>query len=985
MRWLGWWASSLQFHYTAGMESYRHLLFLVLLGYVLGCCALSQAEPGLPHGLPPALPAIVQFKPDLDVYPQNFAVATDASSRVYIGTAEGVLVFDGEYWQQVPLPNGDIVRWLEYDGSDRVYVGGYDAFGYLEAGPDGRFVYYELSGLYNNDLKGRLFADIWRIAVTEDAVYFVALAHLFRYEPATGHTRFWDHPRSLGPITVFQGQAHLQFRGEGIKRYVDGQWQPVLGPDLSVSFLNALVSVDDHTMLIISADDHWYRYDGNTFSVIPDSMSVPLRSSMTHGIALDKQTLVLATQRGKLVFYDLKTGAADVVPVSDGFLPAVVAAASGSVIVVDELGFYALHWPARWRIVPSSSGLTGTVYRLAASNDRIYAMTSSGAFVSDAAGFKRLDWTDYEAWDMLTLSDGSVLFADSYEIKLIDPDGSIEILDKSTTARVFKASTFNPGVVYVGTEFGLQVLRRGNLGWQTILRNDDMDNMRVTQIIEAGPQTLWVGSERGGIRRLDLGPGLTSMKDTMMTAEDGIDYDSSEEGAYLYEANGGMVAVTSNGMFQFRDGTFKPFDFDGLAQLRTPGRGLSLATVGADEPMWAYEFNRLFRHDGDQWHEEPVAGLRNGAISTVEIIGSQVLAGNLGAILVFEDVAAGKVIHEPAIALNSVQLQRGALDDALNDVLNDSPGDEIRHAGLDHIVLEPEDTRVTIRYALPDFRHPEEVRYRTRLYPVEAGFSPWTEDSQQSFIRLDPGKYELKVQARSSDGRVSELSVPVTVQPKWYESTANRLIGFALGLAAAYALMVYLVRRRSLLLRDERDRLEFKVAERTRELESANQQLDRMAHLDGLTQIPNRRRLDTYMEDVRTQCMERGRIMAVSLIDVDHFKRYNDTHGHPAGDALLVDLARLFSRNLRRAEDLVARYGGEEFLVILPGADVETAHRVIEGMRARVAASDLGVTVSAGLHVTRPDEGIQSEQIIEAADAALYRAKEGGRNQVVIG
>ncbi|MDA0979643.1 MAG: GGDEF domain-containing protein, partial [Proteobacteria bacterium] len=147
----------------------------------------------------------------------------------------------------------------------------------------------------------------------------------------------------------------------------------------------------------------------------------------------------------------------------------------------------------------------------------------------------------------------------------------------------------------------------------------------------------------------------------------------------------------------------------------------------------------------------------------------------------------------------------------------------------------------------------------------------------------------------------------------------------------------------------------------------------------------NRRRLDSYLEDVRLQCADRGRVMALALIDVDHFKRFNDTHGHQAGDTLLVELAKLLSRNLRRAEDLVARYGGEEFLVVLPGADAGSALEVIESMRRHVEESELGVTVSAGLHVHTPDENTAVEAMIEKADQALYSAKHAGRNRVVTG
>ena len=115
--------------------------------------------------LPPAKPPITGFRPDLDIYPQNFAITTDSSSRIYLGNGDGVLVYDGEYWELIPTSNGDIVRSLAYDGAHRIYVGGYDAFGYLEQDNTGKFRYVELSMLYSEFLGEDLFADIWHLEV----------------------------------------------------------------------------------------------------------------------------------------------------------------------------------------------------------------------------------------------------------------------------------------------------------------------------------------------------------------------------------------------------------------------------------------------------------------------------------------------------------------------------------------------------------------------------------------------------------------------------------------------------------------------------------------------------------------------------------------------------------------------------------------------------------------------------------------------------
>ncbi|MEX2327999.1 MAG: GGDEF domain-containing protein, partial [Pseudomonadales bacterium] len=670
----------------------------------------------------------------------------------------------------------------------------------------------------------------------------------------------------------------------------------------------------------------------------------------------------------------LETGRTDVVGVANGFLPSATTTTAGDILVVDDVGFHALQWPARWTVVDSKHGLAGSVNRIESVDGRTYVLTSSGAFVTEIgdAQFRQLAWTDYEAWDMLVLDDGNILFADSYQIKLISPEGQITIVDDRTTARLFLPSRFDKDIVYVGSEFGIQVLRRQNGAWRAIFKLEDMDNLTVTQIVEATPSELWIGSTRGGVRRINIDDITSETADiTMMTAADGIDYGSLPEGAYIYQIDGEMLASTSAGIFHWKGERFEPDSLNGLADLRTPGKTVEFAIK--DNELWAYHFNRLFQFSG-AWSEEDVSGLRIGAISSIDFVDNRVLVGGLGSILLLNPDAVTAPTPNAPLNLTAASLYKAVEGNLV-----------VESVSFDSITISSRDERLNLRFSLPDFRKPDDVRYRTRLSPAEANYSPWSETSQQSFVKLAPGEYSLQVLGRDSSGRVADLTIPITVMPQWFETTTLRALAFALIFILAYFSVIQLAKRRSRILALERDQLEEIVAERTRALQSANRQLDKMAHLDGLTQIPNRRRLESYLEDVRLHCVEHGRVMALAIIDVDRFKEFNDTFGHQAGDSLLIDLAKLLSRNLRRAEDLVARYGGEEFLVVLPGADPDTALRVIEEMREKVAASELNVTISAGLHVTLPLDDTQMSDLIKTADEALYRAKSEGRNRVMVG
>ncbi|MGE0639398.1 MAG: diguanylate cyclase [Thermoanaerobaculia bacterium] len=197
--------------------------------------------------------------------------------------------------------------------------------------------------------------------------------------------------------------------------------------------------------------------------------------------------------------------------------------------------------------------------------------------------------------------------------------------------------------------------------------------------------------------------------------------------------------------------------------------------------------------------------------------------------------------------------------------------------------------------------------------------------------------------------------------------------------------------RTHLELLDVHRNLERRVAERSDELFRANEQLARLASLDGLTRLANRRIFDETLARTWAEHQRRGAELSLLLLDVDFFKRYNDHYGHQQGDAALQAVAGSLAEALDRASDLAARYGGEEFAVVLPDTPASGANliatRVVEAVHAlglpheRSDASDrLSVSIGVATLVPRPTLG--PEHLIELADRALYRAKEGGRNRI---
>jgi diguanylate cyclase (GGDEF)-like protein len=184
-----------------------------------------------------------------------------------------------------------------------------------------------------------------------------------------------------------------------------------------------------------------------------------------------------------------------------------------------------------------------------------------------------------------------------------------------------------------------------------------------------------------------------------------------------------------------------------------------------------------------------------------------------------------------------------------------------------------------------------------------------------------------------------------------------------------------------------------KQLEMSRDLASANRELEKLSRQDGLTGIANRRYFDSYLvTEVRRAAREKAPVSLI-LSDVDHFKAFNDCYGHQAGDDCLRRVAAALSSAGRRPADLAARYGGEEFAIVLPGTVLEGAvdvaqavSRVIDGLAIPHARSavDQTVTLSQGVVSLIPEKESASEDLIQRADQALYMAKQQGRNRYVV-
>lgn len=310
--------------------------------------------------------------------------------------------------------------------------------------------------------------------------------------------------------------------------------------------------------------------------------------------------------------------------------------------------------------------------------------------------------------------------------------------------------------------------------------------------------------------------------------------------------------------------------------------------------------------------------------------------------------------------------------------------------GLHDPSFDSEDNTLTAQFSALNAADQSGLVFRYRL---QGSRNNWTQTSQHAvqFVNIASGSYQLEVEAGDGLGTWSghPALYSFTILRPWYRAWWFIGICIVVPLLAVFAIL----RLRVAGARARERELLRLVEEKTADLQRANEELLRLSSTDSLTGLANRRTFDRTLEKECARIRRSSTQLSLILFDVDHFKALNDTLGHQRGDVCLAMLAGEMERVARRSVDLAARFGGEEFAMVLPNTGAEGARLVAETVREAFAALCLEhpaspiasyLTVSAG--VATGARGLRShpEELIAAADQALYAAKRLGRNRVIV-
>lgn len=587
---------------------------------------------------------------------------------------------------------------------------------------------------------------------------------------------------------------------------------------------------------------------------------------------------------------------------------------------------------------------------------------------------------------MVNGPDGSVYLGTQQGLFVSDGDGGrirrVAIPTRADDAPV-GALAYRDGTLWVGGLDGVWVMSLDRVGAKALLRHEDtlLGDMRVSAILPLDDGSAWIGT-RAGLARMPADNGAVELlpTDAGDTTRVAPGYISSlaldRQGRLWLSTYGRGVAMLERTDASGRRWFRRLGVSEGL-----PDNGVNALVTERDGSVWLSTDNGLARIAADTLAIRKL-GASDGMHIPTYWFGSRAQASNgdilFGGLTGITVVRPARMVqrHDIApLAVTGIMLGGRKLPEAPFNLGAKAPSP---------LTLAPDDRErgFSLEYTALDFAFPRPQRYSYRL----AGFDRnWidTENALRpvSYTNLAPGNYTLQLRKGDADGAAPvRLDVPVRVLPAWHQQDWVR----ALALLALLGFVVGVVQARTALLRRHKRELEATVATRTAELRATQTHLETMAYSDPLTGLPNRRLFTDEIRRMAVQAQRDGVPFTLLLIDLDHFKEINDTFGHDAGDALLVEAADRL-RSAVREGDRVARLGGDEFAVLLaPFGDTNVggviSQRIVDDMARPIMHHDVAMRVSASVGGAAFFNQQDVDSLYKAADLALYQAKSAGRN-----
>jgi diguanylate cyclase (GGDEF)-like protein len=998
-------------------------------------------------------PIITNYEPDqYKAHYQNWVAVQDRRGMMYFGNANGILEFDGQRWQLIPTQGNATIRSLACGTDGTIYYGSIGDFGFLAVSPSGKVAAFSLQESIPQ--ADRTFNDVWQVLSSRNGTYFLLREKIFHLENGQVHTiqgKLASSQACLLSETVFYADMD-----KGLCMLEGDQAVPVpqlagvyngkritLAPFGRHELLVGRVT-GDFLRIDLSAfwDETSQHYDVSrqapldivkAFPCELDDFIKESNSYLYKLIPIGIDTFAISTIKGGIITFD---GAGKIIRVIntnsnllDNTVTNLFLDRTHNLWACTNTGISHIELSVPQSYFGIRNNIPGIIISSQFHDDRMYIGSFENMLVQtpyrfalqdDKQVFRTLKNSPTQVWQFLEV-DGDLMAATAQGLFQVQGEEAIKVQGSSANAVSLARSKRWPNHLFVGLLGGMDVFRRkagpglnGETHWEFLGKvNDVKDNIR--GLCEDINGDLWAGTEAKGLLQIHFSsPGPTQVVLRQFGPEHGL---PGLSGLRTVTRGNTLFVLSPKGLFRATIplGALQAPEAIRFTPDTTLGKSFINPPVALNDMIFDQEGGVFFiTTEGIVWaipgengeyriEKRPFCGIP--AASNTMLIHPNGSIWLPGKGLYRVDYKSPKDYDQPFnVLVRKVIAKSGRVVFAGTD---GHPGSAfaaqrtVFASGQNPLEI-PElpfrENALSFEFAAAFFEKPGTTQFQYLLEGFDKEWCEWSGKADKEYTNLPEGKYRFRVHAKNIYGTLGhEAMYSLLILPPWYRMWWAYGLWIIIGLATLFGI-VYLY---TLRLRRQKAHLEDIVAERTQQLRDASL-------TDPLTGLRNRRFIlevlqndisafigfKNYILNTKNQRRLDGEniVFGLLIMDIDFFKKVNDTYGHEAGDRVLKQFAKILTDSVRQ-DDVVMRMGGEEFLVVLKKTNPEYLHVFAAKILKKVAATPFDVGGGTTIHKTcsigyvrfpvykkQPDL-LTFEQSTMIADLGLFYAKNHGRNQ----
>lgn len=729
------------------------------------------------------LPEIRNYKRiQYDGETQNWAIDQDTNGNIYFANNEGLIQFDGSSWQKYTIPNSNSIRSIKIDNYRKIYVGGYNEFGYFKSNSKGKLIYYSLSKLVNRHII-KNFDFIWKIHILGNEVIFQSFAGAFVLK--NNKLKFIAAPDRFQFSFKVNNQLYFQDASKGIVEYINGKLIPLKGSTvLNNTEIWGMIAMPDNKILITTLNKGLYIYDGEKMNAWNTAANVFIKkNSSLGGVMIKNNFIVLNSVLDGIIICDLNGKIVQHISHKVGLqnntvLTSFIDSSNNLWLGLDNgIDFINENSPFSY-----FSSNIGTVYASVVFKGNLYVATNQGLFYHPWNGaikddnFILVEGTTGQAWNIQVIQDqllcshntGALLIEGGKIIKTIDYKGYFG----------FKSIPNRPNYIIGSTYNGFNVFEKVTNGWH--LKNKiEGFNMSVNTF-EMDEKNIWVIKDEL-IHQMDLADDLKKFKSiktykNLSSSVKGIGSIQKIKNSVYFQTNNRFFTFSSEQGLFFEDikmsSLFKKVpeinflredNHGNIWYLHKKSLGVLMKNTNGKYKNITNSFSNLTNN------------LVNNYLSITTINSENIFIGLKEGLVHYNSKSSNILLTKPKAFIRSFSFPGDKL-------LFGNGQDKIRKIKLPYA-----SNHVKFTFSSPTYDNPQNVKFSYQLEGFDENWSNWSSNTIKEYTFLKEGNYTMKLKVSNSTGIQSkETSIPFTISPPWYRHLIAYFVYLILLIIAIY-------------------------------------------------------------------------------------------------------------------------------------------------------------------------------------------------------